>query len=82
MHEDDEPIVTKSMRPLPYVQKGMRLVHPDDGADWWEVETILGPSPCTATMRSNDARRIVMGCPDVKEKLWLYEDFDPNEEQE
>lgn len=79
---DREPIVTKDTRPLPYVQKGMRLVHPEDGADWWEVETIVGPSPCTATMRSNDARRINMPCPEVRERLWLYEDFDPEINQE
>lgn len=75
---DIEPVVTKDTRPLPYVQKGMRLIHPDDNPDiWWEVETILGPTPCTATLRSMDARRVNVPCPEIRERFLLHEDFDP-----
>lgn len=72
-------MIQRLTRPLPYVQKGMRLIHPDDSADWWEVESILGPSPCTATLRSNDMRRISVPCPEVRERFRLAEDFDPEE---
>ena len=76
--DDREPIVTKETRPLPYVQKGMRLVHPDDDADtWWSVDAVSGPSPCMATLTSMDLRRVNVPCPEIKERFWLYEDFDP-----
>jgi hypothetical protein len=74
----EDSIVTKKTRPLPYVQRGMRLIHPDDNPDtWWSVDEILGPAPCTATLTSMDLRQVNVPCPEVKDRFRLYEDFDP-----
>lgn len=78
---DETEVVTKDTRPLPYVQCGMRLVHPDDSATWWEVEDIYEDGEATlATLRSCDVRRIRdIPCSAIRARWALYEDFDPNE---
>ena len=72
-------VVAKASRPLPYVQVGMMLVCPDDGAAWWEVEGIYDHKgePC-ATVRSCDVRRLIeVPCASIRDTWSLYEDFDP-----
>lgn len=82
MINDEDSILPKSTRPLPYVQIGMLLVHPDDSATWWEVEEIHDLDAPEATLRSNDARRVTWPCPDIRKRFRLYEDFDPNIERD
>jgi hypothetical protein len=76
---DEDEIVLKDTQPLPYVQVGMKLVCPDDGATWWEVEDIYEDKNevALATLRSNDVRRITEHCPTLRHRWRLYEDFDP-----
>ena len=77
-----EEVVSKSTRPLPYVQVGMRLVCPADGATWWVVESIRSAGDdMMATLRSCDVRRIEMPCAHLRAEWWLYEDFDPTEHE-
>lgn len=73
-----EEVLPKGGHP-PYVQVLMLLVCPDDGAKWWEVESIYEfRGEMCATLRSCDARRLEqVPCSDIRSKWILYEDFDP-----
>lgn len=76
---DESEVVTRDTHPLPYVQVGMWLIHPDDSATWWEVEGITErDGVMVATVRSCDARRLDgVSCADIRARWRLYEDFDP-----
>ena len=74
-----DAIISRKTTPLPFVQRGMKLIHPDDSATWWEVEDCRMEDDTTvADVRSSDARRLTsVRCQDIRARWLLYEDYDP-----